>query len=748
MADPTTPTGNLPDPAVLEQIKQILLQINDIAQRIVSKGNETPGLFSGIKASLDGASAGASGLSDKINEFEKSASAAFESIIAGGKDLLGTFQSSNAALALDIINFRDMRANAETAFKNLIPVIQNSAQDMQKVLSNNRVNLAEAIVFDMTASMYSAALKPVIEFEKRMTGSISSVSPQLVQMSGAFEDAGITTGNFLERVDNALTNSARSAEELGLGVDVTRQAMNSLGSAGIDISEIFANSNQNISTSGERFQGLTGVIRMSAATGLEMSKVGSILQQNIRQLGRSANETGAIFAALSLAQAKTGLSMDTVSSTVMDSAGQLRHYGTSVESLSNTFNAFITSVGRGRAELGRELFSDTVKNLEGMNFGLKAFLGMQSQLGQGRGAIEAGLEFEQALSEGRMGDVFSSVREQLERMGGGQVLTRQQAMDTGQGTQYLMQRQLLSKFTGEQNAGKLDTMLGIIQRQEVERATEVFTGPRGEDIRARELQMGEVGQRRLDVETGAVQQGLNRLRAEEAIAIGKMVSAYDTASQTLRNMAKATVDGMRGILSVSIDPVARKTLEDQNEMTTNARLAADPEAAGPAPGLNQIGRAPRIAPGFEDIRKSNGLSQPTPRTIGESSQRLAPTLRDIESSDTKLMNNNFGFELPRLNIDASVFDSNVRVPTQLPPVSPFNTMPAIPAAVQPSPAAPPAAQPTTAAAAGPTTAALTPRLVGDGIEIPVTFRVDGNNLTAAVSQLKNSIRIELTNAMV
>lgn len=753
MADPANPVDGLSDPSTLERIKQILSQINEIVNKLSVNGSKAGGLLISIGQSVDK-------LNPAMQNVVENAGNIFDTIVSGAEDGIESLKRlGKESLGLD---FGDLGSgDVDNAFKGLLRSVKSGTDGIKQTLSENRVNIAEMITFKVSAGIYDKMLAPVIELEEHMTDRIKKVTPSLVDLGGGFKEAGIDADTFKNQASLAITEVGHSAYEMGVAVQEAQDGFRGLADAGMYSAEIFGKDiTQGTSAASGGITNLTAAMRFASATGMNMTTVGKYMQQNIRSLGREMSDTGMMFSALSLAQRDTNLSMSSVSSTVMESANGLKYYGTSVESLSNTFNAFVTTVGKGKQELGKALFTDTVGQLNSMNFGLKAFLGMQSQLGQGRGAIGAGLEFEEALAEGRTGEIFTSIREQMERLGGGEVLTRKGALDTGQETQYLMQRQLLSTLTGQADAGKLDTMMGIIQRQEIERATEVFAPPRA--MEAQEEGLLKLGQTRMDMETGVFAQGLNKLRAKEEEAIGKMITAYSDSAEALRGITTSIGESIevlgRGAGSMVQPEAATWDGEDGAQAAKNRAASAvqlargeAQAAAGEATETQRVAEmgarfSPETAHNVEldprlrfesqnQIRRDIHLGRNTQRGAESGLQLNQETRRMIDQAPSRLSNPpNFMLQEPAL-----------RLPVQGPI---FNTP------TGPTPIAPGAAIPNATPTPGdqskpPTTGKPLMQFDAQPLEIPIIIKLDGDSLKVSLaSYVDKRITAKVTEAVV
>jgi hypothetical protein len=199
--------------------------------------------------------------------------------------------------------------------------------------------------------------------------------------------------------------------------------------------------------------------------------VAGILNTAILELGSSGAEQALdSFAAMKESADKSGLGMDRVSKTISSSAQTLKMWGGTLNAVTPLFNMFSDSLakgGIGRAGLTPELLQAFTSGIEGMGFAKRAFLGIQGGMGGAGGAIGAGLEMEAAMEQGPEGmkKIVGTLTDTLKQAGGGQIITRQQAMaDPALQAGFLMQRQLTMQMMGmsEANATKtLDALSGV-----------------------------------------------------------------------------------------------------------------------------------------------------------------------------------------------------------------------------------------------------------------------------------------------
>jgi hypothetical protein len=755
MAEPTDPNTGVPNPDVLEKIKTILNQIYTLGQNIVSKGTESKEVLGQLSSAGDI-------LADKFKKSGDEAKNLFQKIADGTEDAAAAFREiSKSNLGLELVTEEDAQ-RASTAiskgFKVIAAGIKTDVSTAAKFISSNKLNLAEKFVFDTVAAGLETnpITKKILEWEKEATSGISKLSPMIAGMRSSVKmDPG--QSSFVSGLESAFTGTAVAAKEMGITVDDARAGLAQLGDQGLTVGEVFGQIGSSSSIAGKDISGLAVAMRLSASTGLSMGSVGNILRTNIRELGRSADEAGQIMAALSLAQDNTGLSMDEVSDAVMKGAQNLKFYGTSVEQLSDTFNSFVRAAGAGRQALGKELFQETIGQISQMNFGMKAYLGMQSSIGQGRGGIGAGLAFEQALEEGNTEEIFASIRQQLEEFGGGQVLTRKDAVDSGQETQYLMQRQLLQRITGQTDAGKLESMLGILKTNELERSQEVFA-PKGLDTR--EAQLLDSGQKRIDMETGVVQGRINALRASEAEAIGKTISAYSLASAEFKASADEMIAGMKSVARGVIDPIlAREGVVGEGEegqanadrQVQFAKWAAANGIELPEPKMSDIAAAPKADPTRGDVEAAP-KAQPSRQELS-GVPRIAPTVGDVSGYQRLNPSRN---EVGASN-SPTLFEGALRLQypaAQSPvPASPQMSQPTapIPATAQSAPiqaagqqtggSAIPASPTATQQGAAGATAAQSQAMTFDvsPLEIPLVFKVEGDTVRVAFASMESRI---------
>lgn len=541
------------DAEEIERIRQVIATMPDALAKISSSTQSLMGTFRNLGIDIKSVGAvteDAAGIAEGAMEaLEKTSTTAFESMMRGAMTASDAIRKH---LGIDFgVNFDMDTAGLVRAFKTAMRNVAGETKELGASLlefvNTNKINLGEKFVFKMGADWAQQALAPIIDIESNITNAAKGILPSITSIDTAMRGiGGGLAGDLSNRLGGVLESISGSAGEMGVDIGTATSAFRELSQAGLTSGDIFAGMSESAQVAQGGLSGLSVAMRLASGMGLQLSAIGEIVQSNLRMLGRTGSDVELIFGALRAAQEGSGLSTEDVNKAIMSGARNFRFYGTTVETLAGTFKSFVEALGEGREELGKELFGNVLTGIERMNFGMKAFLGMQSKVGQGRGAMGAGLQFEKAMEEGNFDEIFGAIRGQLERFGGGRVLTRDEAMATGQETQYVTQRQLLGQMTGVQDAGQLEQLMKALASGKLEQAGQLLSPQKIAESRTDIMQ---AGQERIELETGAAQSQVNRLRAEESEAIAKMIGSYGESADKIREFSSKLVDNMKDVIS-------------------------------------------------------------------------------------------------------------------------------------------------------------------------------------------------------
>ena len=215
---------------------------------------------------------------------------------------------------------------------------------------------------------------------------------------------------------------------------------------------------------------LDATLLMGKAVGMSSADTANILNTSMLELGASSSEAMKDFALMQDASSKSNLGMEKVSRSIVSSAQALKMWGGTIGSVTPLFNMFADSLGKGQKGLAPELLASFTSGLERMTLAQRAFIGVQAGMGAGAGgALGAGLEMEAAMEDKSgegMKKIIGNLTEVLKQQGGGQVITRQQAIaDPSLQAGFLMQRQLTAQMLGVSEATATKTLdaLGKVQ---------------------------------------------------------------------------------------------------------------------------------------------------------------------------------------------------------------------------------------------------------------------------------------------
>jgi hypothetical protein len=212
---------------------------------------------------------------------------------------------------------------------------------------------------------------------------------------------------------------------------------------------------------------LTNVaLTVAKATGTDHTKIANMMASAHLELGTTIEDTALSMGHIKDAAKDSGLHFKSVADTIFGSAKALKYYGTTIDSVSPLFKSFNESLrGVGREGLTPELLNKFVGGLQKMSFSTRALLGLSAPGGAAAGGIlGGGLKMEKALETGEgMGEIAQSISETMKKFAGGPIMTREEAMETGNERDYIIQRQILGQLTGINDPGEANMMMGILK---------------------------------------------------------------------------------------------------------------------------------------------------------------------------------------------------------------------------------------------------------------------------------------------
>jgi len=404
-----------PPPGADEKTKQ---QWEMLANRVKRYGNE----ISGLRGSVTGLNAIDAGWQGLVKTQEAAANASKKTaslFAASAEDLKKVLGSGSAVVGLLAI-----REGLEGIDKRV------------KVMSELEEKLAKVHKAAMQASMGLG------RGFREAQGSVSDVEK-------AFGATMVTTRSLredVERVTSAL-KVGFTAREMFQGMEGLRDSFNKTQSA------------MNL---------VNTAILVGAARDIDGAKAANMLTKAHLELGESVESASEIFGYIDQAAEDADIQFEKVADSIVGAANDMKLWGGTVASVTPTFKAFSAALGEGRKGLVEPMFDKYMKGLQGMQFEMRALIGITAGVGGAAapgGALGAGLRMEALMEQGPegMAEFSENLIGTLKELTGGQMLTREQALENPELiNQFKIQRQVLGDMIGA-NEMEANKMLEILQ---------------------------------------------------------------------------------------------------------------------------------------------------------------------------------------------------------------------------------------------------------------------------------------------
>lgn len=443
MADEATPTNNTPDTNTIKQL------YNDAISSISEKYTEYM---------KQGNTVAAKDLADKI---------------------IGSIKKIDVAKDISEMLTLDQAALQQKIFSGLTSVVGNIKDVAFNVgidLDTDSVNNALAGLITGLASRQGAVDVGKFFTYRGISEGVDGAKAQFDSLLGkALEVDQMGLENFGSRINPANVEFAASSLDglnkayraqlqslvnLGYSLKEAEGAVNSFGKASsLSIDEL-GNLGAGASDAGKKLEGLAGFQRVVTATGIDSGIATKLLELQMRSLGVEAGRSLEVFDTLTKVQQSTRLSIDEIGTNVTSAATKFRYFGDNIDGVATIYKQLLKGLGEGKQALAADIFDKVTSGIAGMSTEMKAFIGLTTNLGGGGGALESALQIEEAISSGEgLEDVMDSIYSKVEEISGTPLLTRQEALATGQSQQYFTQRQLLGQFTGVQDQQAIEQLV-------------------------------------------------------------------------------------------------------------------------------------------------------------------------------------------------------------------------------------------------------------------------------------------------
>lgn len=337
--------------------------------------------------------------------------------------------------------------------------------------AKNAVGLGAVTLAEGVSSVALDLIKPLSDAEGKLLAFDRSVLSSSANLINAYGNVGDKVGEVTQKThavrdavrDSFSLQTTKLMADFSQSPEEAANAFKTLQDA-IPDQDMFAK--LNIKSATEQVSGLSAVFAIATATGLGFEGTTAAIEDMTRSLDIDPNKIQTSFEVIMRAAANSGLSIKEMTSNVRTSAEGFKYYGDNVNASAAELRKFAVALGPGRANLAQELFGKMSQHIAGMSSGMKAFIGMTSDLGKGGGALESMLNVEEAMASGEgLDDIRQAITSKIEDLTGAGIMTRREALDTGQSQQYVMQRELIKQFLGVSGDAQADVMAEILQKQ-------------------------------------------------------------------------------------------------------------------------------------------------------------------------------------------------------------------------------------------------------------------------------------------
>lgn len=325
------------------------------------------------------------------------------------------------------------------------------------------------------------------------------------------------------------------------GIDRVREAAKAAGAYGVELNEL----TRTYTIAGHEQSFLSEGFLLAADSGMESSKVFTMMTQAARTMGYSVEDSGKPLVALENIAKATGLPLTQISDKVFSTAQQFSRLGLTVEGMDPVIRRFADNLGPAFKGLAVDEVTKLMSGLERqINTTNAAFLAMQGGLSSpGAGVAEAQLAFEDAFKNPI--DIMRSLNTTISGITGGKILKFEEARANPElANQFKIQRDLLAQLTGNTDPQSQRTLMSIL--------ADLQSGRQLTSSQDKQLQDALKGGQQKQDERASMQDQLSR------ITIGLQTQANVTLGNMLNRMLPSQVQGE---LSRKVGVVAEDSIQ-------------------------------------------------------------------------------------------------------------------------------------------------------------------------------------------
>lgn len=446
----------------IEQTSDQLGSATDALKGVVSKLHDASDTFVSLKDNL--LSAASKAFDGRGFEDITSALSRTSSVITSTSGIMQGLMND-----LNDIGGKGASKMAE-GVQDALEAIGMSSEGAKNIVSRNLSDIGDMAKSYAAINVYEGLQKGIKDLgeatgiNEALQQQIRGLDKEVLSIGTAFgssfrEAQGSTAGFHIELAKTLLTTK-QTPEEVKKVRDGLKEAFGSADQltrlSGLQKAQSNIQSTLNLTNA---------ALLLSVSTGMESGKVAEMMSEAHLDLGESLEGSASMFGTIAVAAQKSGMTFSKVADSIMESARALKMWGGTVGSVSPVFQAFSRALGDGRKGLAVDLLRQYTRGLDIMGFEMRALTGLQAPGGGTRGAIGAGLQMEAALEqgEGGMRRISENLIETIKRFTGGQIVTREQAIENpAMERSFLIQRGLLKQMLNIDYASGTK-MLSVLQ---------------------------------------------------------------------------------------------------------------------------------------------------------------------------------------------------------------------------------------------------------------------------------------------
>ena len=337
--------------------------------------------------------------------------------------------------------------------------------------SSKKVN---QIIGSAGAIAWAQAQETAMKSANAMTGGMLDLQKNVMDLEKTALQMGVGFGQSFDQAQDGTGQFLNQFATMRGQLNASKEDLSSIGKAFKDnLSathqiQAFGDLSKVNEKLGHGMNMTSAAFLVAKATGMETGTVAEWMGEMYTELGEDIDGAATSLGAIANVAEGSDLSFNKVGASIMKSASQLKMWGGTVKGVAPMFKAFSESLIQGQKGLAPELLEKYASALESMDFSKRALMGLQMPSMQGKGAIGAGLEMEAAMEGGPEGmkKVSDGLLKTLKQFGGGQIVTRKQAIDNpALERSFMVQRGILKQMLGTNDA-QGTKMLNAMQKMD------------------------------------------------------------------------------------------------------------------------------------------------------------------------------------------------------------------------------------------------------------------------------------------